>query len=486
MKKFVLFLVATFAMAACNDKDDRIVTNAPSVDNKMIIGEWVATNPSQDKFTDIMLSDNQRVNMLLIQKGVGKNAVYKEDEGSWTTENGSILSFTMYGNNIPQHKIVEINENYMQLRNLKYNTLDTYYHVIETVKLNVGTNSPIKRLEGRTDLGTVKIASLNTDVATVSQDGIIKAIQGGTAFISLDTENSIEYVKVIVESRIEVYSQEVKLNIEDIVNKYGQPDKKYQVKNNNLNMYEYLKTVFDEGISTTQYYYDKQSHEIAKIVTKYKSPSDLKSDLDYLNEYYYSSLHYNSSSNSYYTFYGKSKYRYENSVLVYYDNEETGQFEGMHYTNNDYFSDNVDIGDPTKETDNELYLEPYKEWGGSVSDVKSHMSNFVITHDIQLLGGNFYSMEFKGKDYKGNDIYYQYDFKYSTYGLIRVWLYLDSNNVTYEDIKEHLRSCGYHYEFSDTDFPGGVYTIEFQNGHTTVGINMKDEKWIQVVYLFTN
>ena len=68
MKKFVLFLVATFAMAACNDKDDRIVTNAPSVDNKMIIGEWVATNPSQDKFTDIMLSDNQRVNMLLIQK----------------------------------------------------------------------------------------------------------------------------------------------------------------------------------------------------------------------------------------------------------------------------------------------------------------------------------------------------------------------------------------------------------------------------------
>ena len=481
MKKIALFLVMAFVFEACNDKEEN-KTHAP-VDSKMIIGEWVTTNLSQDKFTDINFLSNQRVKILLAGNDIGKDAVYKEDTGFWTTEDESFLSFTMYGITIPQHKIIEINDNYIQLRNLKYNTLDTYYHVVETVDLNVGTYSSINYLERYSDLSAVKIVSYNTDVATVSSDGIIRAIQGGIAFISVDTGETIVYIKVIVKSRLDIYSEEVKLDIDDVSKKYGDPDKKFKVKNTDLYMYEYLKSLTDGDILSTQYFYNQQTREIAKIVTKYSSSSILQSDFDYLNRYYYSF-----QVNANYTFYGKNQYRYENSVLIYYDNGETGQSEGMHYNNNEYYSDNVDIGDPNKETYNELYLEPYQEWGGNVSDVKSYMSNYLVTYDVQPMA-DFFTMQFKGIDYKGNKISYQYDFKFATYGLYRIKVYLIFEDSIYEDIRSHLLANGFRYQYTDHDWPGGVYSKELYNGHTTVGVYKYQEEsgeYAGILYLFTD
>lgn len=127
----------------------------------------------------------------------------------------------------------------------------------------------------------------------------------------------------------------------------------------------------------------------------------------------------------------------------------------------------------------DLYKAPYTTWGGTVASVKSYMKDFSIYSDIQIGSNGLYWMSYSGT---GNVLMYEYDFKSATTGLDAVYVYLNQNKVTYNDIDEYIRKSGYSYDSKDADNNMYYYT----NETTIVAVfNRSDIGWI-VLYVNRN
>lgn len=337
MRKLLLYLLAIFVFYACSKDKDNYISNI--ADNSLIVGEWVTENHSSNGFTDITLFENLRVEMALVQDSVGRKAILQEDIGSWVNSN-DVLSFTMLNNNISRHKIIELNNDLMKLRNLRYNTIDTYYHVVETIEMDAGHKSQIKYLQNHSDFTATELISGNPDIATISKEGIVRAHQGGITFIRMSSYKKTIFVKVKVRSRIEVYSNETQLKFSDINMKLGEPDQKTESNDKEFDVFMYYGEInetlkgklSDNGITIVQYFVDKETDEVVKINTLYTDIIPLKSDWAYIQEYYYPIK--NTIGNR---FFGKYEYRSENSVLLYPYNDDDGD-PWISYNNNSYFS----------------------------------------------------------------------------------------------------------------------------------------------------
>jgi hypothetical protein len=114
--------------------------------------------------------------------------------------------------------------------------------------------------------------------------------------------------------------------------------------------------------------------------------------------------------------------------------------------------------DKSKQISKELYKEPYMTWGGSVADVKTYMSSYSLEKDIQLGSSGSYYMQYRGQDYRNNDMIYQYEFKQSTTGLETINVLLDGTRIKEDDIKTHLLYSGYVYSHDLDSNSLHVYT----------------------------
>lgn len=440
MKKIALYIFTVLLFVAChNDKND-ISIEAASFDISLLEGEWVTIDKTGNNITDLTLTQAQRVQLFLLHNVVGRNSISKEDKGSWTTNEGKqIISFEMLNLTIPNQEIIELNDNYMKLRNQILNFVDTYYRVVETIEIDAGQVSYIQFIQNNRDSRFDEIKSLNPNIASIDSDGLVKGHQGGTVFLSMKLDQKIFYAKVIVKSRIDKYEDETQLWINDIINLYGEPDMKIQQVGEDVDCIIYHENLPDSALDFLAYIYNSYG-QIGTIQTIYRSEDTYNDDISYLQEYYYKQKT-NSGD-----MYGKSAFQFENSSLVI-PTCKNGPY--INYINNKFYTEEwlIDIFNKDtydKKTPKELYKEPYTIWGCSVSEVQSFMSNCEIAAELQRSDGGDYWMAYYGVDYNGKTMAYEYHFDTEDSGLERVYVTLSQkNNYTVDDLLAHLAACGY-------------------------------------------
>ena len=111
-------------------------------------------------------------------------------------------------------------------------------------------------------------AAVETDIAigergvaqaTVSADGIVEAHQGGIAYISLESEQEIVYVKVVAKGRVNRFIDETHLTIDEIEKIHGKPDVA-ATRIDSINGFEggyvYYQFDIDKHLNAIQYTYD--------------------------------------------------------------------------------------------------------------------------------------------------------------------------------------------------------------------------------------
>lgn len=322
MRKIALYIFGIVAFMSCSDDNDS-QGNAAMVDISLIYGEWVAPDASKDYYSFLSLSDSRAAEFSIIQKQLSNGSIYAEDKGSWNIYDVRSLSILMRNYLHLNFDIIEVNNDMMQLRNVKYNTIDTFYHIVETIEISAGQDAEIQFLKNG-NASFTEISSSNEKVVTVSDNGILKGHQGGIAFVSMVSGNRILFVKVIVKSRVDRFAEETHNTIDEIWEKYGDPDLSGQLSEK-VFAYAYNSSLKDSELQTVQYNFDLETSDIIRIITVYKSTDTHSADREYLDDNFYMIET---------DFYGKQERFWDNSFLItpFYSDETPY----INYVNLDY------------------------------------------------------------------------------------------------------------------------------------------------------
>lgn len=308
MRKITFYILTLLAFVACNkDADSSDKPSEQVFDNTQFVGEWLSVNGSKTLYTNILLHNSLKLDYFLYQNETGEKSVFLEDHGSWSWyQNRQTMGFSLIYNKVPYHQILELTTGKMSLRNTKTNAKDTYYRVVETVNIEAGQTAAIQYLQSHSGLS---LSSSNETVATVSADGTINGLQGGTAFISLEGGEELCYVKVNVNSRVDRYAAETHLTIDEIVDKYGEPDLTGSLGGIK---YGYLYNVSnpDSELKLVQYDFDLLTNEIILIHTAYKSEDIFYADIEYMEEHLFLQDMYSG------LYFGKEEKQWDNSFIV--------------------------------------------------------------------------------------------------------------------------------------------------------------------------
>lgn len=290
MRKLYIFIIAAIAVLACSE--DNEIANKPQerIDFNMLVGEWVSADSEKNYYTELILSNNFWAQYTIVQNEVGSNSIYDTDKGVWNWyDDNQMISIITGMHKIPYQKVVEITNTRMQLRHTSYNTVETYYQLVETLEIDAGNSTSIKYLQEHGDFALKQATSSNEEVATVSADGIVEAHQGGIAYISLESEQEIVYIKVVVKGRVNRFIDETHLTIDEIEKIHGKPDVA-ATRIDSINGFEggyvYYQFDNDKHLNAIQYTYDVYSREIKNILTRYSSESPLNQDVAYTYKYY--------------------------------------------------------------------------------------------------------------------------------------------------------------------------------------------------------
>ncbi len=284
--KFYLLLIAV-VFTACSEEKIEKDTQKMISDIQEIAGEWVSPNSSNTYYTYFELQKNFKATYMVVQNEKGSQSVSFKDEGSWRLYSDRLeLVLALMKQIVPSQELMEFEGDQMSLRNTKYNTVDKYYRVVESLTLDAGQKVSISYLQTNSGFAGAECVSMNPDVATVSDDGVVRGIQEGTTFISIKSGDALVYAKVKVNGRIERFAEETHLLITDILEKYGMPSGVFNVDDTKDGLY-YLNPSSDPDMYALQYQYNKDTYEIRMVQTVYNDPTSFLTDWQYFEDLYY-------------------------------------------------------------------------------------------------------------------------------------------------------------------------------------------------------
>lgn len=281
MKKEYLFIFVLL-LVACSDKDE---VSSKEMNTDLLLGEWVSDGQSKEYFTEFSLWGSSKAEMKIIKNTLSEESVFTEDKGNWTYySSNNVLRFQMFYSVLSDFEIQELNSDYLKMRNKKQNWPEMFYHIIDKNELLEANQSNINNISlfG----GNLIIESSNDSIASISKDGIISGKKKGIAFIKLNSPEKTAYVKVTVKNRVEEYSKEVQLTIDDILAKYGNPDVEGVVDEKFDGAY-YKESLFDPKMYAIQYDYNKNTRKVARINCIYKDNFVYTSDVSFVENNYF-------------------------------------------------------------------------------------------------------------------------------------------------------------------------------------------------------
>lgn len=316
MKKLFFVLVSAFALLSCQEKDKEEVVIP--IDRTKLVGEWICINGNSA--TNLTFTGSSGV-AIKTYKNLSDNFSTIDDDGAWNYyPESQVLRFSFYYYSYPDMSIIELNKNTMKLRNRDLNTVESYVRVVGSYGIITNESDSIKT---NTIGEPVSFSSSNTNVASVSNDGVVKGESSGISFITVSSNADTVLVKVDVKNRPDYYAEELKCTIDDIIAIHGQPDISGDLGNNKGVLYNV--SLRDSKLSTIQYHYDNETREITRILTVYKNDTDWESDgniikKDYVDggngTSYWDNAYYPASTLLFEVFYkekGKSRVRKEHN-----------------------------------------------------------------------------------------------------------------------------------------------------------------------------
>ena len=329
MKKFTIYILLLAAFGVSCSEDETSNTNIPVSDIQELSGEWVAPNSSNTYYTFIGLQDSHKATYYVVQNALGSQSVTDKDEGTWRLYTDRVeLIFNMMWRNLPTQSLIGFKDDCMTLRSNRYNTTDKFYRVVEDLNLEAGQTAPISYLS-EAGLSGAELTSTNPEIATVSADGVVRAIQEGTAFISVKQGETLVFVKVEVNGRIGRFAAETHLLITDIVDKYGMPDGVFVIDEEMDGLY-YMFPDSDPDMYALQYRYNKYTSQINMVQTVYNAEDAFVADWSYLEEFFYRQYDWSDYS------YTQNERIWSNEYIVTVRVQSTEPSNWITYTNLDY------------------------------------------------------------------------------------------------------------------------------------------------------
>lgn len=328
MKKYIYCIIIFAAFLASCSEDETTSKSSPLVSEAgEICGEWLAPSGSGSYYTYLDLQKNYKVRYFVAQNVVGANSVTDEDAGSWSLyPDRQEIIISVLRHQIPVQALVAFDNNSMSLRNIKYNTIDKFYRIVESIELEAGQTAEISYLK---NAAGAECSSLNPDVATILSGGLVRGIQEGVTFISLQLGDVLSFVKVSVNGRVDRFSEETHLIIDDIMAKYGNPSGIFRVDNTLADMY-YLNPSSDSCLLEHRYRYNLITGQIKYIFTFYADLPTFLADWDYLEKIYFCQ---DGMSDPVYTL--KEKY-FDNEYSARIIIQDIAPYYQIIYTNFDY------------------------------------------------------------------------------------------------------------------------------------------------------
>lgn len=324
MKKIFLFLICFAVLSACDD--DGSSNSNLDVDDKMFVGEWVWPNSSGTCFTDIEMMNSKQAFYAVYNNKAGNSSGIVKDNGSWRLfANRNVLTFQFLYDTPPFYEIVEYDDTRIVFRNEGYNTIDTYYRVVEALNINAGQTVAISYLQDHP--GSVR--SCTPEIADVDADGNIYGILDGVAFIEINADGKIAYAKVIVQGRTERFKAETHMLSDDIKARYGEPSYEGLQSNGMMAMqYKYPQTA-DPAIAILQYWFHPTTHQMYRVQTVYFSEEDFQRDGQYISN------NFILQDMEPYNIYGENERYWENEYIMSVVGK-SGDYYWINYLNLDY------------------------------------------------------------------------------------------------------------------------------------------------------
>lgn len=285
MKRILYLLFAVICLTACENDDDENSNNAGSVQN--VSGEWFCYDEETGLFAmDMNLTENLSYSCITYVNPTTEMKVQDKQSGTWgffTNTNSirvSALSEITGMKEMLDFAFVKADDYKLVLRNKSNNGNDVYYKVVNTYNAIVGED--ITTDLSQIGFEAIEYMSINSNIATVDNHGIINTKGIGTTFIiAKDSKSNKVTIKLEVISYVEIHASEINSDIETIYKTYGQPDIE-QVQDNGSTAILYKNQSIDKSASKIQFNYNSTSHKVTRVLVLYQSREAYLKDTEYL------------------------------------------------------------------------------------------------------------------------------------------------------------------------------------------------------------
>lgn len=290
MKKYLILFIITFIFAGCNNDDFNNETPYNATD---IVGEWLFYEDINKSYvTNLTLNSNSTLETYLYRYPGATNYISEVGSGIWTFSRSTknlesrvtyLSSQQIKTNN---YTIENVDEYSLKMYDKQLHSHDTYIRVVNSYNLFMDEKLDMKDMAP--DFNAYEYESLNQNIASVNNEGIITCTGIGTTFIIAKDGDKKLAVRINVSNGISRHSSEVNSNIASIIKKYGNNyihlDK--DKIGYGLSIIAYKKLETEPCAQELQYHYEPYSGSIVCIETIYESEKSLQNDLSYLRTHY--------------------------------------------------------------------------------------------------------------------------------------------------------------------------------------------------------
>lgn len=303
MKKYLLLLISIFFIG-CNNDDFKNETPYNATD---IIGEWLFYEDINKSYTiDLSLNENSTMETYIYRYPSTSNIIAEAGSGVWTYSRNTknIESRATYLSDLQiktnNYTVEYANAYSLKIYDKQLHSHDTYIRVTNSYDLFMDDKLYIKDILA--NFNASEYESINSNIASVNNDGIVSCNSIGTTFIIAKDGDKKLAIKVNINNGISRHTSEINTNISSIIKKYGN---NYIQKNQEeigfgLSIIAYMNPESEPCVTELQYHYEPYSGSIVCIETIYCSEKALYNDSNYLKAYYNYDTH--SSVTLYYPF----------------------------------------------------------------------------------------------------------------------------------------------------------------------------------------
>lgn len=290
MKKIIYFLFLAICCVACDSDDDVIKKTFTCND---LDGEWLCYDEENGTSAiDMQLAARGYSYQATIFTDIYSNMdVYDSQYGFFSYYKASnmirmqVASQKEGNSETVDYLLTDVDDCTLKLCSKKFNCIDVFYKVVDSRELAFGQTAQMD-ISQISSFTPSEYQVLNNNVATVDESGCVTACGIGSTFVVAKDGDKRVAMKITVTSLVDVHAAEVYESVDDVLEKYGNPDVQADLANNSAGIL-YKKPSFEPTASAIEFDYDKTSRKMTKIMVKYNSQDSFETDKKYIVDHFY-------------------------------------------------------------------------------------------------------------------------------------------------------------------------------------------------------